>query len=246
MNFLQKRKLAKILILFLILGILAITFLSFFHPKEDSHLLKKLKFLSKLGYGEGISFTEYRLDKKIYAVSIDSFSIERASFGPFDIGPLIVAHINNLRVDLYADEIKLALDGKRSAEKSAEGGALDFVTPISNIRKSLPHQAKNIKAIKIRNVSISLWSNEEKIFTISSDTAAFDRKTGDLIFTGHTRMDACENGNLISHRIRWNKKTRLFNTADPFVLTKGNHRTEGAGIETDYLFNRINYQPSNK
>ena len=246
MNFLQARRLVKILILFLILAILVVTFLSLSRRKEDSHLLKGLKFFSKLGYANGISFVEYRGDKKIYAVSIDSFSVERASFGPFAIGPLIVAYINNLNVDLYGDGMKFTSDTKTSEEKSAMGGILDFETPISNIRKNLPPQAKSIKAIKINKLSISLWNDEKRIFRISSDAAAVDRKTGDLIFTGHAIMDGGENGNLVSHRIRWDKKTRLFNINDPFILTKGNNRTEGAGIETDFLFNRINYRSSNE
>jgi hypothetical protein len=246
MKFQKKMKAIKILIALTILGISVATFSLFIHRKEASRHIEELKFSSKFAYGKKISFVEYHGAKKVYSVSIDSFSIERATIGPFAIGPLNVAHLNNVSVDLYIDEIESSLDTKKSKDRGGDEGIFDFEIPISNIRKNLPSQAKRIKAIRLKNIFINLWNDEKRIFRISSDTALLDRKTGDLVFTGHASMDAGVNGNLISHRIRWNRKTWLFRVTDPYVLTKGKDRREGTGIETDFLFRRINDRPSNK
>jgi hypothetical protein len=52
-------------------------------------------------------------------------------------------------------------------------------------------------------------------------------------------MDAGENGNLISHRIRWDKDTGLFKAIDAYILVKNGRRMEGKGIEIDYSLKKI-------
>jgi len=245
MKFKQRRIAIKILIVISFIGILLIALFSFFSHKERGGLSRELKSSSKLAYAKGISFVEYQGDKKIYGVSIDSFSIERAKLGPFAIGPLQVAHLNKVAIDLNVDEIEPMLDKEGSEEKGEAGKILDFENPISRIKDKLPPEARKIRGLNVKDVSINLWKKEHRILRISSDTATIDRNSGDLIFTGHATMDAGENGNLISHRIRWNRKTRLFKVADPYILSKDGKKVEGEGLETDYLFKRISYQRSN-
>lgn len=246
MKFLQKRIAIRILIGISFIGILLVALFSILGQRERGRLSQELKSSSKLAYAKGISFVEYHDDKKIYAVSIDSFSIERAKIGPFAIGPLHVAHLNKVAIDLNLDEIEPMLDKERGEEKGEAGKILDFENPISKIKEKLPPEARKIRAINVKQVSINLWKKGQKTLRISSDAATIDRNSGDLIFTGHAMMDAGENGNLISHRIRWNRKTRLFSVADPYILAKDGKKIEGEGLETDYLFKRISYQLSNK
>lgn len=246
MKFWQKRITLKILIIVLFLGILIATFLSLSLRREGARISKELKSPSRLFFAKGISFVEYQGDKKIYAVSIDSFSIERAKFGPFAIGPLHVAHLNKVAIDLNLDEIEPILDKEGVEEKGEAEKILDFENPISKIKEKLPPEVRKIRALNIKDVSINLWKKEQRIFRISSDTATIDRNSGDLIFTGHATMDAGENGNLISHRIRWNRNTWLFRVVDPYIFAKDGKKVEGEGMEADYLFKRISYQLSNK
>jgi len=237
MEFRQKRKIIKILLLLSILGILVSTLLIFLNQKKYKNILEDFKPYSKLANGKGISFVEYHGDKKIYSVSIDNFSVERAKLGPFAIGPLHVAYLNKVIVDLYLD----GMESRLEKEKISESGKIDFEHLISNIKKNLSIQIRKIKGIKIDKISLNLWENEKRIFRISSDTATVDRKTGDLIFTGHAVMDANQSGKLISHRIRWNRKTHFFKVTDPFILLRNGKRIEGKEIETDFLFKQVNY-----
>jgi hypothetical protein len=246
MEFTKKRMFIRILILCSILGLSVITFLSLFYRKEISRPTEEIKSSSKLAYAKGIFFVEYEGDKKIYAVSIDSFSIERAKIGPFAIGPLHVARLNKITVDLNLDEIEPRLVKEGTEEKGGEGKILGFENPISKIKENLPPQARKIRGLDVKEVSVNLWKKGQRILRISSDSAAIDHNSGDLIFTGHATMDAGENGNLISHRIRWNRKTRFFRITDPYILTKNGKKVEGEGMETDYLFSRISYGLSNK
>jgi len=244
MNFQHKKTAIRIFILLLIIGVVIFTFLTLRWRGRD-HLTQGFKS-SKLAFAKGISFVEYHDDKKVYAVSIDSFSVERARIGPFAIGPLQVAHLNKVNIDLYLDGVESRLDKERTRldkEKGAELWEKDFENPVAGIRKNLPSPLKKIRGFELKDISASLWRNEQKIFRISSDTATVDRKTGDIIFVGHTSMDAGENGKLISHRIRWDRKTRLFRITDPYILTKGEERRQGNIIETDYLFKQVNYRP---
>lgn len=121
MEFTKKRMLIRILVLCSILGLSIITCLSLFYRKELSQPSGEIKSSSKLAYGKGISFVEYEGDKKIYAVSIDSFSIERAKIGPFAIGPLHVARLNKVTVDLNLDEIEPRLGKEGTEEKGGKG-----------------------------------------------------------------------------------------------------------------------------
>jgi hypothetical protein len=240
MDFLKRKTFIKILILISISSILVVTFLFLFHRKEMSQSIEELKLSPKLAYGKGISFVEYHGDKKVYSVSIESFSIERARLGPFAIGPLHIAHLTKVNIDLFLDGIESRLEKEKIEGKDEEEGKLDFENPISNIRKNLSLHIKKVRGIKLKDISINLWKNEKKVFRISSDTATVDRETGDIIFTGHATMDSGEKGNLISHRIRWDRKSRLFKVTDPYYFTKHGKKTEGTGIETDYLFQRMN------
>lgn len=240
MNFQQKKAAIRTLILSLIIGVVVFTFLTV-NWRGRGHLTQGFKSSSKLAYGKHISFVEYHGDKKVYAVSVDSFSVERARLGPFAIGPLCIAHLSKVVIDLYLDAIELRLGKEKMEEKGGEGGPLDLENGILSIKKNLPLQIRKIKGVEFKDISINLWRNEKKIFKISSDSATIDRKTGDLIFAGHADMDGGKNGKLQSHRIRWDRKTRFFKIFDPYYLIKDGSKMEGRGIETDYLFKKITY-----
>jgi len=251
MNFHQKRIAIRIIILCVIIGIMIFAFFTI-NWKGKERFTQGFERSSKLAYAKGISFVEYRDDKKVYAVSIDSFSVERARIGPFAIGPLHVAHLNKVNLDLYLDGIESGLseektgsDGEKSGLRNAKGDDLwgkDFENLVSGFKKNLPPQVKRIRGIEIRDISANLWRGDQRVFHISSDTATVDRKTGDIVFVGHASMDAGENGKLIAHRIKWDRKTHLFRVTDPYILTKGKEITRGNAIETDYLFTRVNHR----
>lgn len=230
----RKLNIIKILLLSAILSIVVAILTSLFLQENTTFPSKEFESYSKFSSGSGISFVETHGDKLVYRVSLDNFSIERAKLGPFAIGPLIVAHLNKVSIDLYLEGIESKLENQGKA--NGEWTSIDFERPISHIAKNLPYK---IKSIKLNGASFSIWQAEQRIFSLSSDTATFDRKTGEIIFTGHVKMDASENGNLLSHRIRWDRKTGLFKVIDAYLLTKGGKATEGRGIETDYSLKKI-------
>lgn len=242
MDFKRKNTLIRILILLPVLGILAITFSLLLKNKEDNQALKDFRPTSKLAYAKGITFTEYRGEKKVYSVSIDTFSVERARLGPFAIGPLRMAQFNKVNVDLYLEAIESEQARVKTGDNRFEEGLLDFQIPISDIRKNLPAQLKRIRGFKLNDLSLNLWKNGVRVFRISSDTAELDQETRDLVFAGHATIDSGENGKLLSHRIRWSSKTRLFSATGPYLLAKNEEKREGTGIAIDYLFRRINYR----
>ncbi len=230
---------ARWVVLFLALGIAAYTIFSLSLQKTSAPLSKGHRTPSRLAFAKGISFVEYRGDRKVYKVSIDSLLVEKTRFGPFAINPLRVATLNKVAIDLYTidDDLPLAeqLSGKMREEK------LDLEKPVLDIRKNLPSEFRKVRRIELKEISITLWKNDEKVFRISSDSATIDRQTGDVVFTGHANLEAGENGRLQSHRIRWDRKTHLFKVTDPFYLFRDGKRTEGKGVETDYMLRRISY-----
>jgi len=225
---------AKILLLLAIFSIVVAVFASSFLQENTTSASKESESYSKFSSGTGISFVELHGDKLVYRVSIDNFSVERARLGPFAIGPLIVAHLNTVSIDLYREGIESKLETAGSS--NGEWKSLDFESPISSIRKNLPYK---IKSIKLDGICFNFWQSGKRIFSLSSDTATFDRKTGEIIFTGHVKLDASKDGNLLSHRIRWDRKTGLFKVIDAYLLTKGGKAIEGRGIETDYSLKKI-------
>jgi len=203
MRFDLKRRFLRWLLLFSIVIMVAGVLVVFLLQKDARRQPKEFTSSSDIASGKGISFFESHGEKRVYRVSIDTLSVERAKLGPFAIGPLVVAHLNKVTVDLYLEGIESMLESQKKGAgegRLTDWASLDFQKPISNIRKNLPAKIKNIK---LDNISFNLWKGEKRIFSISSDTATIDRKTGEIIFTGHANMDAGENGSLISHRIRW-------------------------------------------
>lgn len=245
MKFYQKARIIKILLFVGIAGIIGISITGYLYQKKAKEIQKDLRSFSKLAYAKGISFVEYHKDKKVFTISITSLSVERARIGPFAIGPLHVAQLDKVAIDLHQEGMESRFGGEFK-ERMIEGDSLDLEKPISSIRKNLPSQIKKVKRIELKDISINLWKNQKRIFRISSDTANIDRKTGDIMFTGHANLDAGENGNLQSHRIRWDRENRRFRVAGSFYLFKNGKRTEGKEIETDYLLKRISYLPSGK
>ena len=244
MKFNLKPNFFKILFLLAVFGMVVLILAAYFFQEDSVRLSKEFESPSKLAHGQGISFFETHGDQKVYRVSIDTFSVDRAKLGPFAIGPLIVAHLNKINLDLYLEGIESKLESQRKAKEEGKlEGAIDLEGALANIRKNLPSKVKIIKA---DGISINLWKEEKRIFSLSSDTATFDHKTGDIVFTGHVKMDAGENGNLIAYRVRWIRETGLFKVIDPYILTKGGMRTEGREIETDYTLKKIAKSVSQK
>ena len=243
MDFEARKRLTKLLILVSISGLSVITVFFLLSRRNSNQSVKDFRPTSKLAYARGISFTEYQGEKKLFAVSIDSFSIEPARIGPFAIAPLRVAYFNNVNVDLYLHTMGPRED-ELTTHKKSEEWLPDFQNPIANIRRNLPAQLPRIRGFKLKGLSLNLWKNGERIFRVSSDTADFDQRTQDLTFVGHAMIDSGENGSLLSYRIGWNYSTRLFSAAGPYILKKNGQKREGTGIETDYLFRRINFHPA--
>lgn len=234
-----KRKFIKWLLLFSIVIMVVGVFAVFLLQRDATRQSKEFQLSSEMASGKGISLFESHGDKKVYRVTIDTFSANRAKLGPFAIGPMIVANLSKVTVDLYLEGIESKLESQKKEKgegKITEWVTLDLEGPISNIRKNLPSK---IKIVKLTDISFNLWKNEKRIFTISSDTATIDRKTGDIIFTGRVNMDSSENGNLISHRIRWDRETGLFKIIDPYILTKRGKKMEGKGIKIDYSLKKV-------
>jgi hypothetical protein len=242
MNFHQKRAAIKILILSLIIGVVIFTFFTV-NWRGRGHFTQGYKSSSKLAYAKGISFVEYHGDEKVYTIAIDSFYVERARLGPFAIGPFHVVYLNKVDVELYQEGIESKLEQEikenrtENLEKNRE--ILNFDSTLLDIRRKIPNEINKEKGIEIKEISINLWKKGERIFRISSNSAIVDRKTRDLIFTGQAYLDVGENGKLISHRIRWDRKTKMFKIAGSYYFIKDGRRVGGKGIETDYLLTRM-------
>lgn len=238
----MKLSLIRWLILFSILGVIVYLIFSISFQKAPAQLSKRLETSSKLAFAKGVSFVEYHGDKKVYSVSIDSFYIERARIGPFAIGPFHIVYLNKVNIELYQEgiESKLEQEMRGNGNQKIEGNEiLNLDTTFIEIRRKLPVEAKRIKGIEVKEISINLWKEGKRIFRISSNTATLDRKTRDLIFTGKANLDAGDNGKLLSHRIHWNKKTHLFRVLDSYYLIQNGVKREGKGVEVDYLLKRI-------
>lgn len=253
----KKLFLIRWLILFSIFGIIVYLIFSISFQKATQRLSKRFETSSKLASAKGISFVEYHGDKKLYSVSIDSFYIERARIGPFAIGPFHIAFFNKVIIDLFQEGIESKLDQEIADNKiqivekkiqkiDRKNNFLNLDTTLMEIGRKLPFEAKKIKGIEVKEISINLWKEGERIFRISSNSATLDRKTKDIIFTGQANLDAGENGTLLSHRIRWDRKTHLFRVLDSYYLIRKGQRTEGKGIETDYLLKKISFISSAK
>ncbi len=192
-----------------------------------------------LASAKGWKISRSRAGRKVYEASVDRFSVERAKVGPFAIGPLRVARFQNVAINFFAEGLFEEADAPRSSARPEPFGIRALEGPLADMRKELLFRGRKIGILDIMGISLNLWEKGKRTFRISSDRATMDRKTGDLIFTGHASLDAAENGSLIAHRIRWDKKTSLFRVRDPYILTIGNKKKEGRELETDYLLKKV-------
>ncbi len=190
-----------------------------------------------LASGEGWKITQSNGNRRVYQASIESISIERAKLGPFAIGPLHVAHLKGVAIDFYAEGLA---DGSPYKANTFGIGILE--NSLADIKNDRFFRGRKINILDIKDISLNLWDREKKVFSISSDQATIDRQTGDIVFIGHASLHAAENGSVLSHRIRWVRKTSLFRIQDSYIWTKGATTREGRELETDYLLQRIKYQ----
>ncbi len=216
----------------------------------------------------------------VYEGSVDSFSVERAKFGPFAIGPLHVARLKTVTIDFYLEgllstksnpeperppstrsntepqkppskranpEPAKDLSNPSDAEAKTHPSAREIFKiealegPLADIQNGLFHRSRIPRVVEITGICLNLWAGGKKVFRISSDHARIDRQTRDIVFIGHASLDAAENGNIISHRITWVRKTSLFRILDPFILTKADQTKQGKELETDYQLKTISY-----
>lgn len=156
------RKSIKWLLLFSIVIMMTGILVVFLLQRDATYQSKEFLSPSSMASGKGVSFFESYGEEKVYRVSIDNFSVEGARLGPFAIGPLVVAHLNKVTVDLYLEGIESRLKSQKIGKgggRLAEWAFLDFERPISNIRKNLPSK---IKSIKLDTISFNLWKSEKK------------------------------------------------------------------------------------
>jgi hypothetical protein len=201
----------------------------------------------------------------VYQGSIGSFSIERAKLGPFAIGPLHVARLQEVVIDFHLEGLaSISGPAKHRARNSKARVSKDLSNesaakplkqpstvepfgigilegPLADIQNGLLYRSRTTKVVEITSICLNLWAGKKRIFSISSDHARIDRQTRDIVFVGHASLDAAENGKIISHRITWVRKTSLFRIKDPFVLTRADETREGGELETDYQLKVINY-----
>ncbi len=202
----------------------------------------------------------------IYEGSIDSYHLERATLGPFAIGPLHVARLQRVMIDFYLEGLLYNSEPeKHPSTKSNPGSGKDLSKrsnagpekhpstketfridtlqgPLADIQKGLFYRSRTTTILEINGICLNLWAGKKRVFRISSDHATIDRQTGDVVFVGHASLDAAENGSIISHRITWVKKTSLFRIKDHFILTKADETKEGRELETDYQLKTMKYR----
>lgn len=191
---------------------------------------------------EGWKISRMAGGKKLYDASIESFSTNRAQLGPFEIGPLHVLHLKNTTLDFYSEGLAALEQESRHSARIGNTLIKALESSFADLKNEPLFRSRKIKILDMEGVRLNLWEKGKQVFAISSDTATMDRATGDLIFVGHVVLDAKENGRLISYRARWIKQTSLFRIDDAFILTQGNNKREGRGVETDYLLKDVSYQ----
>ena len=199
----------------------------------------------KLASAEGWKISRFNGNKKIYDASIERFSVERAKMGPFAIGPLHVAHLKNVVVDFYAEGLYPVAEANKDPSQRCTFIANSMKASLIDIKNEPVFRSRKIKILDIEGISLNLWEKDKRVFRISGDQATVDRQTGDIIFAGHASLDADGNGSVISHRIRWVKKTSLFRINDPYIMTQGKSKKEGRVLETDYLLKSVKYEIKN-
>ena len=235
---LKRNKLLRFVLLALVLAVCVATLWSLFKwyqvPKTD-----QLNSSNTSRSAKGWKISHSHGNQKVYQASIESFSVERAKLGPFGIGPLQVAHFKKVVIDFYSEGLLSYAKTEKAPPKSAAFGIEALEGPLADIKNDLLFRSKKIGILDIIGISLNLWESDKRVFNVSSDRATMDRQTGDLIFTGHASLDAAQNGHIISHRIRWVKKTSLFRLKDPFIFTRGDEKKEGRELETDYLLKNI-------
>ncbi|MBN2321114.1 MAG: hypothetical protein JXR49_18690 [Acidobacteria bacterium] len=191
---------------------------------------------------EGFELSYSKGNRKVYRASIGSFAVNKAKLGPFAIGPLNVARIENVTIDMYTEGLLSEADQDRNNSKLDTFRIDHLESLFGKIKENAVFRRRKIGIVDVNEISLNLWEAEKKVFNISSDRLTMDRRTGDVIFTGHASLDAAENGSIIAHKIRWVRKSSLFRIEDAYILTRGNDRKEGNGLETDHLLKKIKYE----
>jgi hypothetical protein len=132
----KKKKIIKWSILMAILFVVAgTTYLGIFRHGPAKRIKNQFSS-SKLTYGEGFTIEEVKGDKRVYRVTIGSFSIERAKIRPIAIGPSQMAHLNKVHIDLYSEGLSLQTSGEGKFPKPGVLGSESLEGPINSLRRN--------------------------------------------------------------------------------------------------------------
>lgn len=232
-NQIMKRKSQILVSAFLIIcatGLIFSIFFQIFTTRVEDKGLAKINY-SKDMFASGLSFTEFKDTQKTFSLKANTIEISKKKIGFLRMGFFKAAKINGLKINLYFNP-----DGEKSIEDS-----IDFEQYLLNNESIKTLRLNNIKELKIEDIEINFFQNEQRVSSIKSDQASIAFYTKDFIFSGNVSIFSGNEKILQSQSLRWINEKKQFITTDAYQLKTDAFLFEGKGMSCDYMLDDIHF-----
>lgn len=201
----------------------------------------------------GLSFTEYHENRKLFSFKAETFEISRKQIGFLRMGFVKEAALKNVQLRFYL--LSREVPG---VEKSDEGAppnppynnppAQDNTSPspalegdsglesfFKNTDRLNTLKLERIKGLDLDGLEIEMLVDNQWASSIKSDVAHMDLKARSIVFSGNVSIRAANGNRLTCPHLAWNPKIQKLSTEGPYVLIKNGAIIKGKGLKCDPL-----------
>ena len=232
-NRIMKRKSQIPVLAFLIIcgtGLIIFILFQIFTTQKEDEGLAKVNYSKKM-YVSGLSFIEFTDTQKTFSLKANTIEIFKKKIGFFRMGFFKAAKINGLKINLYFNPA-----GEKTIEDS-----MDLEQYLLNNESIKTLSLNNIKELKIEDIEINFFRNDQLVSSIKSDQASMAFYKKDFVFSGNVSILSGNEKTLQSHSLRWINGKKQFSTTDDYQLSTGVFMIKGKGMSCDYMLDNMHF-----
>jgi hypothetical protein len=181
--------------------------------------------------GIHMAHTDSETGKLLYTANVGSLQVSRKKVGFFRVGGTRELELYGLRMDYYEQGAGDRVKNMRAERDEAELGN-DLLSSFQRVVGSLGGRTGRITSFEARKVHISYHLLDGTVTELSGDLLDVERGTGLLRLQGQAEVRH-GNRSLTAREILVRPKGENIFARGGYILTRGEARQEGTGIQTD-------------
>ena len=187
-------------------------------------------------FATGLSYVEYKENKKIVSFKLDEFEITKQKIGYFRIGFFKIAKMKGVEFNFFLDTPE-----KESVQMALSNTEFDLQKHFtdSDIIKML--KIDKIKGLEIKNIVINIFQGDTLFSSLKSNYARLDYNEKHLIFSGDVVLNVANGKSLRCNTLKWLTHNSRLSTNGTYEFKQNGSVRRGRVIECDFFLNNIRF-----